>query len=117
MPISKSRTRTALQSVDQKTYSELQDNEKELIFRYKELFPKDDKKEEKLFLISDMNNWSVPQTILRNISEQIDHLSKHDILNFLDSFCLYYKVMKEKYGDANNLRRYHQWWIDILNKL
>jgi hypothetical protein len=110
-------TNCAAICVDQETYSELQDKEKELIFRYKEIFPKDDKKEEKLFLISDMNNWSVPQTILLKISEQIDHLSRDNILKFLDTFCLYYKVMVERHGDINNLRTYHKWWIDILNKL
>lgn len=103
--------------IDDVTYNELQDEEKELIFSYKELFPKDDKKGEKSFLISDMNNWSVPQTILFKISEQIDDLSNHDLLKFLDTFCLYYKVMKEKHGDTNNLEKYHKWWIDILNKL
>lgn len=103
--------------VDHITYNKLRDEEKDLIFRYKELFPKNDKKRDKLFLISDMNNWSVPQTILLNISEQIAHLSKHDILKFIDTFCLYYRVMTEKHNDINNLKTYHKWWINILNKL
>ena len=91
--------------IDDVTYNKLQDEEKELIFSYKELFPKDDKKGEKSFLISDMmNNWSVPQTILFNISQQIDDLSNHDLLKFLDTFCLYYKAMKEKHGDTNENR-------------
>ena len=102
--------------IDQGAYDEL-DEKQDLIFRYEELFPKDGKKREKLFLISDMNNWSVPQTILLNISQQIECLSKHDVLKFIDTFCLYYKVMTEKHKDTNNLETYHKWWIDILNKL
>jgi hypothetical protein len=81
--------------VDDVTYKNLLNKEKELIFNYLELFPKDEKKEKK-FLVSDMINWSVPQTILLNISQQIDELPKHDFPKFLDTFCLYYKVMKEK---------------------
>lgn len=103
--------------IDQGTYDELQGEEKDLIFRYKELFPKDDKKREKLFLISDMKNWSVPQTILLKISEQIAHPSKHDLLKFIDTFCLYYRVMTEKHNDTKNLETYHKWWINILKKL
>jgi hypothetical protein len=104
--------------IDQGIYDSLSTEEKTLIFRYKELFPKDDKREEKLFLISDMmNNWSVPQTVLLNISEQIPNLPKHDLLKFIDTFCLYYKVMVEKYEDRSNLEKYHRWWIDILSKL
>jgi len=103
--------------IDNLTYNELKPEEKELIFSYKELFSKDNKKEEKLFIISDMKNWSVPQTILFKISEQIKDISKHDVSKFLDTFCLYYKVMKEKHGDKTNLEKYHKWWIDILNKL
>jgi hypothetical protein len=103
--------------IDIATYNELKNEEKELIFSYKELFPKGDISEEKLFLISDMNNWSVPQTILCKISQQINDLSSHDLLKFLDTFCLYYKVMNEKYQDTNNLEKYHQWWIEILKKL
>jgi hypothetical protein len=102
---------------DDVTYNELQKEEKELIFSYKELFPKDEKDASHLFLISDLNNWSVPQTILLKISEQIHDLSNHDLPKFLDTFSLYYKVMKEKHGDTNNLATYHKWWINILNKL
>ncbi len=103
--------------IDQKTYDELQDKDKKLIFSYKELFPKDDIKEEKLFLISDMDNYSVPQTILIKISEQIYHLSKHDLLKFIDTFCLYYRVMRRKHEDTTNLKTYHNWWINILDRL
>lgn len=103
--------------IDQGTYNELPDKEKDLIFRYKELFPKDDEKGEKLFLISDMNNWSVPQTILLEISEQTAHLSRYDLLKFIDTFCLYYKVMTEKHGDTNNSETYYKWWVNILKKL
>ena len=102
--------------IDPEIFSQLDDEEKKLIFGYTELFPKNDK-EEKLFLISDMDNWSVPKTILLRISEQIDNLSKHDLPKFLDTFCLYYKVMKVRHDDINCLEVYHKWWIDILNKL
>lgn len=103
--------------IDQNTYDILEGKEKDLIFRYKELFPKDDMKREKLFLISDMNNWSVPQTILLKISEQIANLSRHNILKFIDTFCLYYRVMTEKHNDTNNLGTYHKWWVNILDRL
>ncbi|OGW57849.1 MAG: hypothetical protein A2Z09_03680 [Nitrospirae bacterium RBG_16_43_8] len=104
--------------IDQETYDGLQDGDKKLIFSYKELFPKDDIKKEKLFLISDMyNNYSVPRTILFKISEQINHLSKHDLLKFMDTFFLYYRVMREKHKDTNNVKTYHTWWINILDRL
>lgn len=103
--------------IDQRTYDELIVKEKDLIFSYKELFPKDDMKREKLFLISDMYNWSVPQTILLKVSEQITHLSKHDLPKFIDTFCLYYRVMTEKHNDTNNLEKYHKWWVNILDRL
>jgi hypothetical protein len=102
--------------IDQKIYTELHKEEKKLIFSYKELFSKEDKKTKKLFLISDMNNWSVPRTVLSNISEQIVYLSKHETLKFIDTFCLYYKVMIKKHKDTNNLETYHKWWVNILEK-
>lgn len=103
--------------LDELVYKELEDDERQLTFHYKELFPKRGLEKEKIFLISNMDNWSVPQTILYKISGQTHNLSNHDLLKFLDTFCLYYTVMRKKHQDTNNMERYQDWWIAILDKL
>lgn len=108
---------TAAICIDEKIIKELNKKNKKFVFKFNEIFPKAKENNEKYFLISDMDNWSVPQTILSNISSQIKDISKHETEKFINTFCLYYKVMVEMHGDTNNLNTYNKWWVDILNNL
>jgi len=103
--------------LDDGLFERLSEDDQELIFEYRELFPKKNSKSVSKFLISDMNNFNVPQTILSDIAGQIENLQNHEISKFIDTFCLYYKVMTEKHNDETNKRTYHQWWLNILEKL
>jgi len=80
--------------VDNDIVHELNDEVRKLLFKYKEIFPQLDKDYEKTFLVTDMNNPSVPASIMADIAKEIPNLSKHDITKFINTFCLYYKVLK-----------------------
>lgn len=90
----------------------------EFLFKYREIFPKEGKGNERFFLITDMaNNWSVSRGMLSLIQNEIPNLSEHDIPKFINTFCLYYMAMRDKYDDSNNLETYHKYWINILESL
>lgn len=108
---------TAAICIDEKIINDLDQKTKKFVFKFSEVFPKAKENKEKHFLISDMESWSVPQTMLSNISSQIQNISKHETEKFINTFCLYYNVMVKMHGDSNNLNTYKQWWFDILNTL
>jgi len=102
--------------IDNDILSKIKDVEHN-IFKYTEIFSKKGTAFEKSFLISDMNNYSVPQTILSRISDEIPKFTEHQASKFIDTFCLYYSIMRDRYNDTTNLKRYHEYWVRILESL
>jgi hypothetical protein len=106
--------------VDNNIFKELREEEKSLFIKYKEIFSKEGKDYEKIFLVRDMNNPSVPATMLTKISEQVRDIRKHDIPKFINTFCLYFKVLKDdekKYNTQLNYNLIFKDWDNILENL
>lgn len=103
--------------VDEALFAELQEESKKLLFSCREIFPKEGEDKKKIYLVSDMDNTSVPTTILARIAAQIPHISKHDIPKFINTFGLYYKYLRDKQDNEFNAGEALKHWDYLLETL
>ena len=110
---------TAAIRVDEDILDELNDIKKFLI-KFTEIFPKSESNKEKTFLVTDMENCSVPASIFTLISEEISNISRHDIQKFINTFVLYYRALRHcerEYNVTFNQEEINKKWLNILENL
>ncbi len=110
---------TAAIRVDEDILDELNDIKKFLI-KFTEIFPKSESNKEKTFLVTDMENCSVPASIFTLISEEISNILRHDIQKFINTFVLYYRALRHcerEYNVTFNQEEINKKWLNILENL
>lgn len=110
---------TAAIHVDEDILNEINDIRNFLI-KFTEIFPKSESDKEKTFLVTDMKNYSVPESIFILISEEIPNISRHDIPKFINTLVLYYKALRQcerEYNVIFNQDELNKKWLNILENL